>query len=166
MSNNWAWKNNKRGLNGRQKHFLATILERGYYVALKLSGYSKHYGFALLGHPKAREYQLSLLTDAMGDISMTLADLIKARHKIATDLDTPPKIADEILKDLIGYFKETGESVQSTQLRLKPAIEIKDAEVVNEKSNEEKTAIKEHSQENLTAKADNGPGTENISPGA
>ncbi len=122
-----------RGMNGRQKYFLQMVMERGFYVATRLAGYSKEYGYKLLRHPLAKGYQLSLLTDAMQDVNMSLGQLLKERFKLATNKENPVELRNEILKDLTNMFNDRGANIETTQMQLKPSKEIPLAEVIHDK---------------------------------
>ena len=114
------WRIKGRDLNNRQKYFAQVVLERGYYVALRCAGYNKMQGARLLKDPRFKAYQMSLITEAMNEINLTLADLIEKRVKIADDIDTPPKLRDDILKDLINMVHNTASDVNERMKLLKP----------------------------------------------
>jgi len=102
-------------MNRRRKLFYDTNLKHGFYTALKCAGYSKQHGYYLLSLESGQEYMLSVLGKALGEIKLSLAQLLKERHALASDPDTPPKLRDDIYKDLINMVERAGQDVEERE---------------------------------------------------
>jgi hypothetical protein len=127
-----------RTLNKRQKLFLETLVNVGFYEALKLSGYAKSTGYFLLGEKKAKDYLMSYVQDEIAKLNLSYSDVLKRRLELAEDIDTPAKVRDDIYKDLGAIIKAAQEDVsETTDIKrlpfLKPAQQLKQAETVEAK---------------------------------
>jgi len=116
-------------LNRRQRFFAETLVTHGFYVALKAAGYKQKQGYRLLNDYRIKRYILSLIKEAMGEISLTLGELIKKRFELANDKATPEKLRDDIYKDLIQMAMDAGKEVEKlgSFKALKPSKDIMDA---------------------------------------
>ncbi len=128
-----------REMNGRQRYFAQMILEEGFYTALRCSGYDKKYGYKLMRDPRFKRYQMSLINDAMDEIHLTLAELIKKRYELANDIETPPTLRNSIYTGLINMIIEASESTPAAlkltgdNKMLKPSKEVQEADKENKK---------------------------------
>jgi hypothetical protein len=164
----------RQQLNSRQKLFCQVHLERGFYVALRVAGYNKKYGYRLLTDRRIKEYILSLMTEALSEIHLTLGQLVKERHEMSNDVDVPAALRNEIKKELISYAMNAGEKVDEAlklvggeRKYLKPSKEIEYEEVENKDKGNGKNKASSTKEEvgaaSIQGKADNGGSSDNVS---
>lgn len=96
-----------RVLNSRQKLFLRSMVDHGFFDALKIAKYSKRQGYRILNDPKAETYLVSIVKNTLNQLGITYAELLQKRLELAEDPETPARVRSDILKDLCELIEKT-----------------------------------------------------------
>jgi len=131
-------------LNDRQKFFARCMLDHGFRLAKRMSGYETIHAYRLLRDPRIKEYMVSILREVVDNMTFSLKELIEDKYKLSRAKDTPAKVKNDIINELIEIIKEAKQETDRLTLpnapkrpALQPAKLIKFTEIaVNEQESE------------------------------